>query len=375
VSSPPVKLEDFNYRNKSHLESCYNHFKSYLKLSAWCGVDASTLQLWGRTRFGIPIAQECYRNRGGMFGGAPESTERPEPTPEPDSSALLLEYIKNRTPPTGVPARAHSSSKRYAVELIGGDLQYPFHHEAAWEVFLGLAEKMQPDGVTLNGDTYDFHYLSRFRQDPRVRADMQADIDECRELLTRVNACAPRALKRMTVGNHDLDRFMAYLMERVPALMTLRALMAFDAILGLPEVGWELVTEGYWLIDKVLRVSHGTAVTNTQGGGSGQSAKKEMLMWGCAGVTGHSHKLGAFYRVDPISYRVWHEGGCLCDQKKMRAAGVNTHKPYGTCEDWHLGCVRVDYSLEGESYIITDIPILESKGRTFAIWQDEEVVA
>jgi len=293
-----------------------------------------------------------------------------------DGARELLDYIRSRPLPTGKASKAKArTGKKYAVELIGGDLQYPFHHEAAFEVFLGLAEKMQPDGITLNGDTYDFNYLSRFRQNPLLRNDMQADIDECRALLARINTCAPDALKRMTVGNHDLERFENYLAEHCPPLMTLRMLQAFDVVLGVPEVGWELVKEGYWLIEKVLRVSHGTAVTNTQGGGSGQSAKKEMLMWGCAGVTGHTHKLGSFYRVDPISYRVWHEGGCLCDQEKMRAARVTTHKPWGTCEDWHIGCVKVTYSTDGESYIIDDIPIIQSSGRTFCIYQDEEIVA
>jgi hypothetical protein len=294
---------------------------------------------------------------------------------KPDACAELLEYLQSRTVPTGIPSRAVPLGKQYASELIGGDLQYPFHHEAAFEVFLGLAEKMQPEGITLNGDTYDLSYLSHYRQNPLLRNNMQADIDECRDLLARVNVCAPGAKKRMTVGNHDLDRFLNYLMDHCPPLMHLRVLQAFDAILGLPELGWDLVNEGYWLIDKVLRVSHGTMVTNTQGGGSGASAKKEMLRWGCAGVTGHTHRLGSFYRIDPISYRVWHEGGCLCDQKKMRAAGVTTHKPWDACEDWHLGCVRVDYNPAGESYVITDIPILESHGRTFAIWQDEEIAA
>lgn len=368
--APPVPFDCFDYHDKAQLAAMYAWAGSARRLAQACqeaGVDVKegVLNKW-RNQHGIPIANMAYRYR---------DTPHEQGEPESNAVAELLEYLKGRTVPSGVPSRAISSRGKYAVELIGGDLQYPFHHEAAFEVFLGLCERIQPDGVTLNGDTYDFNYLSRFRQNPLIRNDMQSDIDECRELLARINVCAPSALKRMTVGNHDLDRFQYYLMDHCPPLMTLRILQAFDAILGLPEVGWELVKEGYWLIDKVLRVSHGTAVTNTQGGGSAQSAKKEMMMWGCAGVTGHTHKLGSFYRIDPISYRVWHEGGCLCNQVKMRAAGVTTHKPYGTVEDWHLGCVKVTYNPDGESFIIDDIPIIESHGRTFAIYQDEEIAA
>lgn len=368
MTAPPIPASDFDYKSKNDLRVMYEWAGSTRKLANYLrdnGIPASetTINNW-RARYDIPIVNQQYAVR---FGEGEEDA--------PDAAAELLDYFRNRPAPSGVPSRVEILGKQYATELIGGDLQYPFHHEAAFEVFLGLAEKMQPEGVTLNGDTYDFHYLSHFRQDPRIRADMQADIDECRELLARLNVCAPGAKKRLTVGNHDLERFMNYLMEKCPPLMTLRPLMAFDAVLGLPEVGWELVKEGYWLIDKVLRVSHGTKVTNTMGGGSGQSAKKEMLQWGCSGVTGHTHRFGSFYRLDPISYRTWHEGACLCDQKKMRAAGVTTHKPYDACEDWHLGCVRVDYNPIGESFIITDIPIVESHGRTFAIWEDEEIAA
>lgn len=332
-------------------------------LSVASGIPLRTLEGW-----------KLHHDAGRVWNGKRWVAE--EEKEETDATAALLEYIKSRPVPSGAPSRAVASKGNYAVELIGGDLQYPFHHEAVWEVFLGLAEKMQPDGITLNGDTWDLHYLSRFRQNPLLRADMQADIDEVRELiLARVNAAAPKAKKRLTVGNHDLDRFYNYLMEHCPPLMHLRVLQTFDVLMGVSEMGWELVTEGYWLIDKILRVSHGTMVTNTQGGGSAGSAKKEMTRWGCAGITGHTHKLGSFYRRDPISYRVWHEGGCLCDDKKMRAAGVTSHKPYDACEDWHLGCVKVEYSVNGDSYIITDIPILASEHRTFCIYNDEEIVA
>ena len=37
---PPVKLEDFNHRNRVHLEACYNWAGSYPKLAAWCGIGA-----------------------------------------------------------------------------------------------------------------------------------------------------------------------------------------------------------------------------------------------------------------------------------------------------------------------------------------------
>ena len=319
----------------------------------YCGVDHTTI-LAARDRLGIA---------------------RPGETP--DSAAELLEYLRNRPVPTGKPSKAKAATgRKYATELIGCDLQYPFHHEGAFEVFLGLCELFDPDGVTLNGDTWDFPYLSRFRQNPLLRNDMQADIDECRDLLARINTASPRSKKRMTVGNHELERFTNYLYEKCPPLAKLRVLQAFDAILGLPEIGWELVKEGYWLNhERGLRVGHGTAVTNTQGGGSAQSAKKEMLKWSCAGVTGHTHRLGAFYRKDPAGYRVWHEGGCLCDQKKMRAARVTVHTDYDACEDWHLGCILVTYHPDGDAYEIRDIPILESGGRTFALVDGTEIAA
>lgn len=294
-----------------------------------------------------------------------------------DSATALLDYLKARAIPTGVRPIVNRQGKQYLTELIGCDLQYPFHHEAAWEVFLGACEKLSPEGVTLNGDTWDFHYLSRYRKDPRVRADIQADIDEVREkILARVNTAAPDSRRTITLGNHDWVRWETYLFDRCPEIVKLRVLENFGALLGIEEMGWTLAKDGYWLIPDVFHIYHGTRVTNTLGGGSGQSAKKEAQDFGaCSGVSGHTHRLGSFYRKDPAGFRVWKEGGCLCDQAKMRQAGVTTHK-YGVREeDWHLGFVRVDYAADGESFFVSEIPILESKGKTFCIVDDEEIVA
>lgn len=359
------------YRSKAEFVHWHTAVDGDLaRLAAMSGVARRTLYDWR--------AKWIDRDEEQQFPEWEQPCRSKEET-DPALIEKLVAYLEARAVPYSAPPVAAPSGRKYATELIGCDVQYPFVHDAAWEVFLGIADVLQPEGITLNGDTLDFHYLGHYRKDPRVRADMQADLDECRDrVFGRVNAAAPKARKRLTMGNHDWDRWNNYLMDRAPEIMNLRVLTShegFDALLGLPELGWERFTEGYWLIDKVFRVGHGVRVSNKLGGGSADAARKTMFDWGCSGVMGHTHRLGAFYRVDPISYRVWHEGGCLCDQHKMRDAHVTSHKVSGTIEDWHLGCCRVDWNPGGDSFIITDIPILESHGRTFAIVNDQEVAA
>jgi hypothetical protein len=286
----------------------------------------------------------------------------------------LLEYLRSRRVPEGAPPKVKVNGSGYATELVGCDLHYPHHHRAAWEVFLGACEHIQPQGVTLNGDSLDLAQLGRYARDPRTFTPVQNDIDQCRELLARVPAAAPDARCTLVMGNHEWGRFENYLWTRCPELASLRCL-DLESLLGLDELGWRYAKDGYWLIPDVLVLDHGSRHTNSLGGGSAQTARKEMLDIGTSGVTGHTHKLGMFWRQDGIGYRVWAEGGCLCDQDRMRAAGVTARKRGPSREDWHLGFLKVDYKPGGDAFTVTPIPILSNERRTFAIIDGEEISA
>jgi hypothetical protein len=329
-------------------------------------VSSGTINNW-RIKFSIPIANESYATRDDKS----YDIEPIEPT-ENTSFRELLDYLRNRPVPIGRGSRVKPSKGKYATELVGCDLHAPFHHEGAWEVFLAAAEKLQPDGVTLNGDTLDLNQLSRFTKKPTAIRQVQADLDWAREnVFARVNAVAPLARRTCVLGNHEYERWLRYLYERVPELATLRAL-DLEGLLGLTEMGWRYEPDGYDLIDG-FDVEHGDRHTSMIGGGSAMSARKEMIDTGTSGVTGHTHHLGMFWRNDNAGYRVRLEGGCLCDQDKMREAFVTARKRGRKREDWHLGFAIVYYHPDGEAFSIEPVSIIDNGRRTFAVVAGEEI--
>lgn len=327
------------------------------------GIPRETLQLW-----------KMHLERGDTWDG------RHWVSPARLSSAQgaadyqeLLDYLKSRPVPQGRPPKASATDRRYKRELIGCDLHAPLHHEKAWELFLAVAQELQPEGITLLGDVLDLAMISRFVRKPSAVRQLQTDLDWAREnVFARINAVAPNAVKTFVPGNHEGERWERYLYERCPEIAELRCL-AMPALLGLDELGWCYEPDGYDLIPGVLTVTHGDRHTNTLGGGSAMSARKEMLDTGLSGVSGHTHRLGKFYRYDLAGYRVWVELGCLCDQEKMREHRVTSHKRGRKVEDWHLGFGLVYYTDEGQAFDIKDVPILQSRRRTFCIIGGKEI--
>lgn len=370
--APPYPLATFDHRDPVQFRAMYQWAGSNIALSRAMrqegrSLSESTLN-YARKQHGIGIANPQYAARFGQ----------PSETEQTDSKAQavreLTEYLKSRPQPTGRPPRAKGADRRYQREIIGCDLHAPLHHEAAWEVFLATCERLQPEGITLNGDVLDLAMISRFVKRPRAVRQLQADLDWAREhVFARVNAAAPSATKTMVLGNHEGERWERYLWERCPEISELRCL-AMEALLGLSELGWHYEPDGYELIADTLVIDHGDRHTSALGGGSAMSARKEMIDTGLSGVSAHTHKLGKFYRNDNAGYRVWLEGGCLCDQAKMREHRVTARKRGPKLEDWHLGFAIVYHHPEHDAFDVKDVPVLTSRRRTFCIVGGEEIV-
>lgn len=290
-----------------------------------------------------------------------------------DPAEDLLRYLESRTVPIAPGPTAAVNAGDYATLLVGSDLHYPHHHEAAWEVFLGLADRLKPTEILLNGDIWDFAQIGRYTKDPNSFHPLQSDIDACRLILARVDAASPRSVKRVTLGNHEEGRWKNYLFTRAPEIASLRAL-TMESLLGLTEMGWYWQPYEYWPTDSLI-IYHGDRHTSVLGGGSAMSARKESLDMGCSTVTGHTHHAGAFFRQDRMGYRVSYEIGCLCDWRKMQAAFVTTRRTPTKAEDWHLCCALIRYRPGHSAFNVQLIPIVDDGKRTFVIFNDEEIRA
>ena len=299
---------------------------------------------------------------------------REQAQPVTDPAKELLEYLRSRTVPSAPGPTAASKPGEYATCLLGSDFHFPHHHEGAFEVFLGLADRIKPTEIAIPGDLFDFSQIGRYVRDPKHYVPIQTDIDVCREhVLGRINTASPSSVRRFMVGNHEEGRWQNYLFTRAPELSSLRCL-TMEAVLGLTEMGWYWQPYEHWITDSLITF-HGDRHTSALGGGSAMSARKEMLDMGCSGITGHTHHAGAFFREDRTGYRVWYEIGCLCDARKMQAAGVTTHRTPTKAHDWHLACALVRYRPGHSAFRVELIPIVDDGKRTFCIWQDEELTA
>jgi hypothetical protein len=360
-----IDYEKLDLTNKFALAEAYRESGSQYKLT-------EALNRAGRlNQAGRPFTRTGVKDMLQKMGIKPDQPV----VQEPEIYKELLDYLKSMPSPLGrPPVGVTFGGKKYAKELIGCDLHAPLHHDGAWELFLAVAEYLKPEGITLNGDTLDLAQLSKFVKTPEVAwRQVKADMIWAQEnVFNRINAVAPDAIKTWVMGNHEIERYESYLWSRCQEIADLDELR-MEHLLKLEQNGWRYEPDGYDLIPEVLMVDHGDRHSNQRGGGSAMSARAEMMDTSMSGVSGHTHHLGKFWRLDRAGYRVWLEGGCLCDQFKMRKARVTARKRGKKLEDWHLGFAVVYYSLTGESFDIKDVAVLEHRGKTFCILNEEEI--
>lgn len=166
----------------------------------------------------------------------------------------------------------------------------------------------QPNTIVNNGDLFDFESLSVYRKTPRAKQSLQADLEAGREWLNLERRAAPNARIVLVEGNHEA-RLHNYILDNADALAGLPTLDA-AAFIGVSDFEVEYVGPyGAGLDWHGILIYHGALVR----GGSALTARAEYVDAGTSGVSGHTHKLGAFYHTDRSGSHAWYEGGCLCN--------------------------------------------------------------
>lgn len=368
MTEAPFDLTTFNVHDPAQLQAMR-------EWAGWSWGELSRRMTVAGRKFTASGLSQCGRQLGLPTRGEALAGTAAVSTPEkPDTCAELLEWLKERTVPDAPGPTAATNPGEYATCLVASDSHWPFTHRGAFEVFLGLADRIKPTEIVLDGDVFDFAQVGRYVKDPNAHGTMWGDIQACRrDVLARVNTVAPRAVKRFIVGNHEEGRWRNYLFTRCPEISDIPAL-TMEAMLGLTEMGWVWQPYDYWPTD-ALCIYHGDRHTSALGGGSAMSARKEALDMGVSTITGHTHHAGAFFRQDRAGYRVSYEIGGLMDWRAMQAAHVTTRRTPTKAEDWHLACALVRYKPQHSAFRVELIPIIDDGARTFCIWQDSEIVA
>lgn len=179
----------------------------------------------------------------------------------------------------------------------------------AIELACKVIEQAKPVVVIYLGDNVDATQLSNFDTVPGRITALQAEIDKFHEIDNMISSAAGRSVRRYwLMGNHE-DRCYRVACAN-PKLSSLRG-MQMDAMYGLDK-SWKVLPNLQMVEDDItwrgsFLFKHGNKVR----GRSSYTARAEMESEGISGISGHTHRMGAYYETRRDHPLVWYEGGCL----------------------------------------------------------------
>lgn len=241
-------------------------------------------------------------------------------------------------------ARTFLNRKNNAMETVVSltDWHVPYEDERAVNCALNFCRFIQPDVIVMH-EVHDFYDLSRFNQDPTRKETLQDELDQATKYFRRLRKYCPESRIILLESNH-LDRLRRFLWTEGRPLSSLRALQ-LESLLELKELDIEFRENWH---HKGVLFKHGDLVRRY----SAYTAKGEFDKEGCAGVTGHTHRLGAFYTRKRGGSYAWFESGCLCDLDPEYISGV---------ADWQHGVTLVSFERKGHQYFAQPIPIIHGQ--------------
>jgi predicted phosphodiesterase len=220
--------------------------------------------------------------------------------------------------------------------LVLGDIHLPYHNLPALTATLEHGRKLDCRLVILNGDTLDFHRLSRFQKDPRARS-AKAELAAANQLLDAIDELFPKARKIWKDGNHDerYDHYIAAHAEEVFDLIKEHA--SLPKLLELESRGWEYVSEKRPIYLGGLTLIHGHELP-TPVIGPVNAARGLFLRTKASAMVSHHHQVSEHSEPDIRSKLIttW-SLGCLCD----------LHPMYARFNRWAHGAATVELAKGG----------------------------
>lgn len=216
-----------------------------------------------------------------------------------------------------------------------GDIHLPYHDRPALQAAIASARAwLRPDDLLfLNGDTLDFHAVSRFEKNPHAR-NLKGEIDTCRAFLDHLHEQMPKVRILWKDGNHDerLDKFVRL---KAPELYDLKEIRLAE-LLSLEHRGIEYVTGKRPVYLGKLPVLHGhewpTPVL-----GPVNAARGLFLRAKASAMVNHHHQTSEHTEPDVNGgiITTW-SNGCLCD----------LHPEYAVYNKWNHGIARVEFTAD-----------------------------
>lgn len=212
-----------------------------------------------------------------------------------------------------------------AKVLCLSDIHVPYHSREAVQAAVTYGKKLKPDIVLLNGDTIDFHRISRFQQDPRKRSTKQ-ELEATVQLLEWLRHTFKNARIIYKLGNHD-ERWDHFVWNKCLELFDLECLQLHN-VLKFEEYGIERVGDSPILCGR-LPVLHGHELGRNLYAPV-NPARTAFLRANHTVLIGHLHRPSSNPESDLFGKETmtWSQG-CLCG-KQPEYARVNKWR-WGFC--------------------------------------------
>lgn len=205
------------------------------------------------------------------------------------------------------------------LEMIAGDQQAPYFDADLHAVVLRWMHDVQPNGLSLVGDTLDLPTISRHPDNPTWAAKPQECIQAAYGLLSDYRDAAPNARMRKLLGNHD-HRLESELLTRAERMWNIRPAqipgggkeprsMSVRRLLHLDALGIELVGDegAHWKMAQI-ELAPDLIVRHEIPKPGGRRMQASM-------IGGHTHRQDITYSTewvgaDPVTYALM-QVGCL----------------------------------------------------------------
>jgi predicted phosphodiesterase len=253
--------------------------------------------------------------------------------------------------PYKLPDSDETSFEPYIIKgakkiLLLSDIHIPYHSISAITAALDYGKKMKPDMVVLNGDTLDFHGLSRFARDPRKRS-FADELTSFRQFMDVLDKTFPNAKKIFKVGNHE-ERYMHFLWQKAGELHGVEE-FELESILKARARGIDIVTDKRIIKAGGLNIIHGHEFSS--GFFSPVNIARGLYLRGkVSAIQGHNHATSEHTEPD-MNNRItttW-SVGCLCE----------LHPAYMPLNKWNQGLA--DIEIDGESFNVDNKRIFKGK--------------
>jgi len=232
-----------------------------------------------------------------------------------------------------------------------GDRHFPYNDPRCDNILYQILDITSPGMTVDHGDTMDCEEISKYPKDPHNRVGLGDEIKGASRFFGQVHALTPDAEHIFLEGNHEerLKRLVWASADKralgeVLTLPGVREALEWPSLLGIDELGWEFVPYPHHklLWDRILLI-HGNKVRKD----SGMSARAEYDSYGKSGLSGHTHRRGAFHRTDYDGVHTWYEMGMLGSIRADYVAHAN----------WQQGLMVVSWSEDRKEWGPAPVPI------------------